>query len=131
MEKLLEKGNKIYENTKAESLKKHGEEYIIETEKGKVKAKYVVIATHYPIINFPGFYFLKMYQETSYAIGIETNEPLFSGMYINVEEPKISLRTANDDGKKIVIVGGMGHRVGAKIDLSIAYENLERIAKEM
>jgi len=113
------------------SIEKEAKGYKICTGKGDVYAKYVVIATHYPIVNFPGFYFLKMYQETSYAIAVETNEQLFSGMYIKLEEPKISLRTAEDEGKKLVIIGGSGHRVGAKIDLEAAYENLEKVAKEM
>lgn len=74
---------------------------------------------------------MKMYQETSYAIAIETSEELFNGMYINVEEPRLSLRTAKDEEKTLVIIGGMDHRVGAKINLEEAYENLEKIAKDM
>lgn len=129
--KILENGGAIYQNSTAYSIKKEDENYKILTDKGSVKAKYVVIATHYPIINFPGFYFIKMYQEASYAIGIETNEKPFEGMYITGEEPIISLRVAKDEGKDIVIIGGMGHRVGAKISLDDAYEELEKIAKSM
>ena len=36
----------------------------------------MVLASHYPFINFPGFYFSKMYQVTSYAIGIEIDDKL-------------------------------------------------------
>ena len=91
----------------------------------------MVIATGYPIINFPGFYFIKMYQEASYGIAIETNEPLFNGMYIKAEAPVLSLRTAKYEGKDIVIIGGMNHRVGAKIDLEEAFRSLKNVAKEM
>ncbi|MCI8621921.1 MAG: FAD-dependent oxidoreductase [Clostridia bacterium] len=72
-----------------------------------------------------------MYQEASYAIAIETKEPVFEGMYIKAEEPKISLRTAKSGDKTLVILGGMGHRVGAEIDLSKTYEELEKKAKMM
>ncbi len=72
-----------------------------------------------------------MYQEASYAIAIETSEELFQGMYIKEEEPIISLRTAKDGDKNLVIIGGMGHRVGAKIDLEEAYNELEKIATKM
>ncbi len=72
-----------------------------------------------------------MYQEASYAVAIETKEPTFQGMYITAEEPKISLRTAKSKDKTVVILGGMGHRVGAEIDLSETYKNLEQKAKEM
>jgi len=130
--KLIEKNNgKIYEDSKVVELKKDEEGYIVETEEAKVKAKYVIIASHYPIINFPGFYFMKMYQETSYLMAVETNEALFDGMYINSEEPTISFRTALYNGKRVLIVGGMSHKTGAKIDLSKAYQELEKVAKEL
>lgn len=74
---------------------------------------------------------MKMYQETSYLIAVETNKELFQGMYINSEEPSISLRTALYNGKRILIVGGMKHKTGAKIDLSNAYKNLEKVAKDL
>ena len=59
----------IYENTKVVDVKEKAGCYEITTEEGNiVTAKSVVIATHYPIINVPGYYFLKMYQSMSYAI---------------------------------------------------------------
>lgn len=129
--KIEENNGKIYENSKVINLKKDEDSYIVETEGAKVKAKYVIIASHYPIINFPGFYFMKMYQETSYLIAVETNQELFDGMYINSEDPTISFRTALYNGKRVLIVGGMSHKTGAKIDLSKAYKNLENVAKEL
>lgn len=127
--KILENDGAIYQNSTVRTVKKDGDRYRVNTDKGSVVAKYVVVATHYPIINIPGFYFMKMYQETSYAMAVETKEPIFKGMYINVEEPKISLRTAKYNGKDIIIIGGMGHRVGAKINLNQAFENLEKVIK--
>lgn len=131
VKKIIENGGEIYEESIAEKVKKDGDLYMIYTDKGTIKAKYVVIATHYPIINIPGFYFLKMYQEASYAIAIETEAPKFSGMYIKKEEPIISLRTAKKGDKQVIILGGMGHRVGAKIDLQDSFIELEKKAKEM
>ena len=128
---ILENKGKIYENTIVLSVKKDGDEYKVFTNTGFVKAKYVIVATHYPIINIPGFYFLKMYQEKSYVIGIETEQKLFQGMYINAESPTLSLRTAKDEDKNIVLLSGMEHKTGSKIDLSNAYNNLEKIAKEI
>lgn len=72
-----------------------------------------------------------MYQEASYVIAIKTDKELFDGMYIKYEEPIISLRTANDENEKLVLIGGMNHRVGAKIDLEEAFLYLEKIAKEL
>ena len=132
VEIIIQNNGKIYEKSKAYSIKKDANGYRIYAEDGGiVKARNIVIATHYPIINMPGFYFLKMYQEKSYVIGIETNHKLFKGMYINSEAPTMSLRTAKDEEKEIVLIGGMQHRVGAKIDLENAYNELEKEAKEM
>lgn len=121
----------IYENSKVINLQKDDGKYIVKTEEGSIKSKYVIIASHYPIINYPGFYFMKMYQETSYLIAVETNKELFEGMYINSETPNISLRTAIYNGKRILIVGGMSHKTGAKIDLENAYKNLEKVARDL
>ena len=77
------------------------------------------------------FYFLKMYQEASYIIGIETASPLFDGMYINTKSPISSFRTAIYNGKKIVLIGGSEHKVGTKEDLSDCYTNLENFAKSI
>ena len=57
VKQIIEKGGEIYENSKAISIKKQGEGYTVYTEKGTIKAKYIVIATHYPIINIPRFLF--------------------------------------------------------------------------
>ena len=129
--KIEERGGKIFENSKVIDIKKEGEYYEIITEEGKVKAKILVIASHYPIVNAPGFYFMKMYQATSYLIAVETKEPLFGGMYINSEDPTISLRTAKYGDKRLLLVGGMDHKTGAKIDLSNSYKRLEEVAKQL
>jgi len=57
----------IYENTKALEIK----EELVVTDKGMVAAKVIVVATHYPIMNTPGYYFIRMHQERSYVIALE------------------------------------------------------------
>ena len=129
--KIEERKGKIYEHTKVLDIKKKEDGYEIITDEAKVNAKIVILASHYPIITFPGFYFMKMYQETSYIIAVETKEPLFEGMYICTEEPTISLRTAKNGEKRLLLVGGMKHKTGEKIDLKDSYKKLEEIAKSL
>ena len=127
-------GIKIYEHTKAIDVETEDEDeyYIITLENGyKIKAKYLIIATKYPIVNIPGFYFVKMYQSTSYAIGMQTKERLFEGMYINSGEPTISLRTAKYGDEYLLIVAGFDHKTGAQIDLSNSYKYLEEVARNI
>ena len=122
----------IFENTKVMDLKKQEEEYEILTENGnKVIAKYVVIASHYPIINAPGFYFLKMYQSLSYVVVAETSMDSLEGIYINSEKPTISIRMVENNGKKLLMVGGFDHKTGEKKDLSQSYVDLEKVAKQI
>ena len=123
--------NKIFENTTVTDIEKDGDKYKIVTNNGNVYSKYVVIASHYPIINMPGFYFTKMYQSTSYLIAIETKKNLPQGMYINVKEPIYSFRTAKYNGKDILLIGGRGHKTGDAIPDNNCYEELEKKAKEM
>lgn len=128
---ILENNGQIFENSKVYDIEKTGNFYTTYTKNYKVSSKYVILASHYPIINAPGFYFLKMYQETSHLIGVETNQPLFDGMYINSESPTLSFRTADYNGKQLLLVGGFEHKTGSKIDLSNAYTFLEKTAKDI
>lgn len=128
---IIKNNGEIFENSKVYDVKSSTDGYITYTKNNLVNSKYVVLATHYPIINVPGFYFLKMYQEASYVIGIETNSPLFDGMYINTKSPISSFRTANYNSKKILLIGGSSHKVGASEDLSNCYKNLENVAKSL
>lgn len=112
-------------------VKKSDDLYVTYTTDNTVTSKYVVLACHYPIINVPGFYFLKMYQEASYIIGVETSSPLFDGMYINTKPPITSFRTALYNGKRILLVCGSNHKVGEDMDLSNCYTDLENIAKSL
>ena len=129
--KIEERGGQIFENSKVVDIKKQDDKYEIITEDGKINSKIVVVATHYPIINLPGLYFLKMYQETSYIIAVETKANVFNGMYISAENEVISLRTAKYGDKRLVLIAGSGHKTGAKIDLKNNYKKLEEIANQM
>ena len=129
--KTILQANKIYNYTTVTDVVKEGDTYNIYTDRGTISAKYVVLATHYPIMNVPGFHFTKMYQSTSYLIAIETDKKLPQGMYINIKEPIYSFRTATYKGKEILIIGGSDHKTGKPIEDNSNYENLEKKAKEL
>ncbi len=129
---VLEKNNvKLYENSKVVDIKHKKDEYEISVNNCTVNCKYLVMTSHYPIKNFPGMYFIKMYQDSSYAIGIETNEEVFDGMYISCDTPVTSLRNiVQENGKKLLIVGGSGHKTGATdVNIEDSYINIENYIK--
>ena len=129
--KTILKENKIYNFTTVTDVKQEGDIFTVYTDRGNVKAKHVVLATHYPIINAPGFHFLKMYQSTSYIIAIETDSKLPQGMYINNQPPIYSFRTAQYNGKDILLIGGSDHKTGEPVSDNSKYEDLEKKAKEL
>ncbi|MCF0125139.1 MAG: FAD-binding oxidoreductase, partial [Clostridia bacterium] len=99
-------GNFIIEKATVTDIKDYKDFYMTISNLITVKSKYVIIASHYPFINFPGFYFMKMYQSTSYLIGVDTKKTLFNGMYLSASSPTYSFRTAYYNGKKILLIGG-------------------------
>lgn len=133
LNKVLETNNcSIFENTKVLEVNKGKEGYLVHTKNGDISAKYVVLATRYPIINSPGFYFFKMYQSKSYAIAIECeNDDFFSGMYISSELPTKSFRTVVDGDKRLLLIVGFDHKTGKDVDCLKMEQNLEKYAKEL
>lgn len=94
---------KIFERTAA--LEVNGDTVV--TANGSVRAKYIVFATHYPFVNAPGFYFMKMHQQRSYVIAYK-NAMQLSGMYRDANEEGFSFR--NWGG--LLLLGGGSHRTG-------------------
>ncbi len=77
------------------------------TPGGKIYARRVVIATHFPILNKHGSYFVKMYQHRSYVLALEgATDP--GGMYVSDEKSGLSFRTFGDT----LLLGGGSHRTG-------------------
>lgn len=77
------------------------------SEYGKIKAKKIIVATHFPFINKHGNYFLKLYQHRSYVTAFEGAKNL-NGMYVDEDKKGFSFRSYKD----LLLVGGGGHRTG-------------------
>lgn len=106
----------IYENSRVTDIY----DGCVKVNGHTIKAKKIIVTTHFPIYNKHGMYFLKMYQHRSYAIAIKTDKNI-DGMYLNDTEYGLSLRTYKDT----VILGGEGHRTGKS---SYAWQGLVDIA---
>lgn len=93
----------IYEQTYVKELKLHR----AVTERGDIVFDKVIIATHFPMDNKHGMYFLKLYQHRSYAIAYEGAANV-EGMYVDEAMNGMSFRNAG----KLLLVGGGDHRTG-------------------
>lgn len=77
------------------------------TDYGKIEAKNVVVATHYPFINKHGGFYLKLYQHRSYVIALE-NAAEVDGMYVDESKTGLSFRNYGN----LLLLGGGDHRTG-------------------
>lgn len=99
----ISKNLEIFENSSAIKVEKNR----IITARGSVSAKAIVLATHYPFINFPGLFFARMHQERSYVVALE-NAAELDGMYLGIDSDALSFRNY----KNFLLLGGGGHRTG-------------------
>ena len=112
----------IYEDTRALDLK----DKTIITNRGEIKANKIVVATHFPIFNTPGYYFMRMYQDRSYVIALENAQDV-DGMYIDIDK-----NTGNSfrNYKNLLLLGGISQRTGENEEGG-CYEVLRKRAKEL
>lgn len=128
---IIRNNGKIYTYSTVYDVKQSNDEFYTLSANGTVKSKYVILASHYPFINFPGMYFLKMYQSSSYVIGVDTKKTLFNGMYITASSPTYSFRTAYYNGRKILLLGGLDHKTGTPVTYEQSYLALENYARQL
>lgn len=117
--KNISKNLIIYENTRALEIKDN----VVVTNRGEITANSIVVATHYPIINVPGYYFLRMHQERAYVVALE-NADNVDGMYIDADENGYSFRNYNN----FLLLGGIKQRTGENKEGG-SYDKLISIAK--
>ncbi|MBR2928839.1 MAG: FAD-dependent oxidoreductase [Oscillospiraceae bacterium] len=108
---------RIYEHTKVRQLAPHK----AVTDGGTIHAKRMVIATHFPILNKHGGYFLKMYQHRSYVLALQGAQ-VPDGMYVDEAQSGLSFRGYGD----ILLLGGGSHRTGKQ---GGAWQELEAFAR--
>lgn len=97
-------GLHIYEHTKAQKLT--GTQCI--TNRGRIRAQKVIVATHFPLLNKRGGFCLKLYQQRSYVLALK-NVDGPEGMYIDAEPGGLSLRRYQD----YCLLGGAGLHDGS------------------
>lgn len=91
------------------------------TSRGTIRAKRVVIATHFPFLDRWGGYFMKLYQDRSYVLALE-DAPLPVGMYRDADSRGLSFRAAG----KYLLLGGGSHRTGKP---SLGWRPLQETAR--
>lgn len=93
----------IYEHSRVREVSSNR----LTTDGGSVSARHIVFACHFPFVNRPGYYFLRMHQERSYVLAIEGASPL-EGMYWGADQGSLAIRQAGG----AILLSGAGHRTG-------------------
>ncbi len=118
--KSLARELEIWEYTQV--LRVKGNQVI--TKDKTLAADKIVMATHYPVKNVPGFYFLRQHQERSYVLALYGCERI-KGMYYGIDAEGLSFRQAGD----LLLLGGSSRRTGENT-CGRAYEYLAQSAKK-
>ena len=128
-EEIPGEGSHIFENTRAVNVKE-GVRCRVETDRGHVFAKDVIVATHIPF-TFKGQFWGKATPQREYGVSarIESTRAL-EGMFISAESPTRSVRTAPKEEGLSLIVVGEAHKTGEEPDTERRYRNLEEWARE-
>jgi glycine/D-amino acid oxidase-like deaminating enzyme/nitrite reductase/ring-hydroxylating ferredoxin subunit len=113
----------IYENTVALDITE--DNIVVTKDDIKIKANKIVVATHYPFLNTPGYYFMRMHQERSYVLALEKAQDV-NGMYKGIDKAGYSFRNY----KNLLLFGGAARRTGNN-EQGGAYEELRKAAKEL
>lgn len=101
----LAEGLEIYEDTFIQEIS----EGTAITKTGKIEAKHIVLTTHFPLVNIPGLYFLKLYQHRSYVLALEGAPPVHA-MYVDEKPDGLSFRAYQN----LLLVGGGDHKTGKR-----------------
>lgn len=114
----IAKGLNIYEQTAVREYTGSA----VRTDRGVITADKIIVATHFPVFNKHGGYFLKLYQHRSYVIALK-NVPDVGGMYVDEEKTGLSFRNAQG----LLLLGGGSHRTGKQ---GGGWAELEDFARE-
>lgn len=110
--------------TRARALEmKENQGIQVTATQGSWFARDVVIATGFPVLN-QNLLFARLEAHRSYALAVQTSGEKPRGMYLSMENPARSLRTARVDDELYLLVGGQGHVVGREESEHACIKNL-------
>ena len=106
-EVFVSDGGVIFGRTNATTITP-GEPNIINTDKGQLKADVVIQASGEPFWRNENILDGRMWMKMSYALAAELEDPTEypKGMYITTDDPMRTIRSAECDGRSVLVFGG-------------------------
>ncbi|GAC1372746.1 MAG: FAD-dependent oxidoreductase [Pseudarthrobacter sp.] len=121
-------GSFVFEGTRA--LQVHdGEPGVVDTERGTVRARDIIVATNVPFGD-QGSFDARCQPHRSYIVAGRVDAPPRDATFISVDEPMRSILTVSIDGKTYVLTGGEGHPASEAGDTAGRYGRLAAFAHD-
>lgn len=126
---FLEKQGRIFEKTRALDIEEN-ESRVVLTDKGPVKAKNIIISSHFPFFDKEGFFAARLFPWVTYMEAMRIKELFPRAMFIGSDDYGHSFRTQPNEGGELVLVGGEDHPAGQS-PASVHYESLAEFSRSI
>ena len=126
--RLVAAGGEIFEHTRAVDVKE-ADTCVVHTDKARVRAQHVVVATLLPFLDRGG-HFARAFPSRSYVLTARVTGGLPDAMLINAAPPLHSIRAVPLRGEELLMILGEDHHVGSAKATPERYERLAQFARE-
>ncbi len=122
------RGAILFERTPMMSWEDSPEGVLVQTSRGVVRARELVLATHTPV----GFNLLQtlLTPIESYLLTVALPEGLAPALYWDTSDPYYYIRPYGDDGRPLVLVGGCDHKTGQEDEPQARYTKLAEYVRD-
>ncbi|WP_411842216.1 FAD-dependent oxidoreductase [Salinicoccus sp. HZC-1] len=130
LEVLKEKGVKVYEETRGESA---DDDTLTTTEGINIKFNTLVIATHFPFLDFDGLYFNSFKISYGYGLVVTSSTPPSENLSLNgYDGASLSTRNIMNPNREqpTILYGGMGHMSYEMKDMTEQLKKLKLYADQ-
>lgn len=124
LREIVKENINIYENTMAVKIYKRNNGYIVHTNNNHIiKAKYVVVCSHYPFFIVPGLIPFKTSVSKFYLVCGETDSNKGIQLISN-DDDSTTIRYHSDKLKNYLIYGYGNHMTNNQLDVRVHYNKL-------
>jgi glycine/D-amino acid oxidase-like deaminating enzyme/nitrite reductase/ring-hydroxylating ferredoxin subunit len=111
-DELRELGGTVLEDTRVTKVSR-SRPWRVTTTRGEVMTDHLILASQYPVVD-RGLHFARLQAHRSYAAAYRLPEPdsVPDAMFLSVDSPTRSVRTAPDPDGELLLVGGNDHETG-------------------
>ncbi|XID94724.1 FAD-dependent oxidoreductase [Paenibacillaceae bacterium WGS1546] len=131
IDRIVRSGSRVYENTTVVKVEDGDSPVVVTREGARIRCDRVISASHFPFLDWKGFYFARMHAERSYVLAVRIGETYPGGMYLDAGKPSRSVREIRYKDEPLILIGGEGHKAGQSECTIKHYEALQAFADSL